>query len=114
MPNQTPKPSSTDAVKQQGMNIRRVNGIKHFKEKDLEPVLIEVLRDFGGSASKKAIEYEIGRRLQYEFTPADYERVGEGIPRWKKNVQWNRLHLVKRGIMKEGSQREIWELNESP
>lgn len=110
---QTSKPSPTDTPKQQGTNIRRVNGTKYFKEKELEPILIEVLRNFGGSASKKAIEYEIERRLQDEFTPADFKRVGEGIPRWKKNVQFNRLHLVKRGIMKEGSRRGIWELSES-
>lgn len=110
---QTSKPSLTDAVIQQETNIRKINDTTYFKEKELEPILIAVLRDFGGSASKKAIEYEIGRRLQYEFTPADYKRVGEGIPRWKKNVQWNRLHLVKRGIMKEGSPRGIWELSES-
>ncbi|MCC7556892.1 MAG: hypothetical protein KO254_12430, partial [Methanoculleus marisnigri] len=61
MSKQTSRPSRTGAVKQQGTDLGRVNDTKHFKERELEPILIGVLRDFGGSASKKAIEYEIGR-----------------------------------------------------
>ena len=38
---------------------------------------------------------------------------GEGIPRWKKNVQWIRFDLVERGVMKKDSQRGVWELSES-
>ncbi len=113
MHKQASKTRPNRAVKQLRTALGRITDTPHFTERELEPILIEVLRDFGGSASKKAIEYEIGRRLQNKFNPADYERVGEGIPRWKKNVQWNRLHLVKRGIMKEGSQRGIWELSEA-
>lgn len=110
---QASRSSPNGVLKHQRTDLKTVNETRHFTERELEPILIEVLRDFGGSASKKTIEYEIGRRLENEFTPADYERVGEGIPRWKKNVQWNRLHLVKRGVMKEGSPRGIWELSES-
>ena len=84
----------------------------HFTASELEPILIDVLQGFSGSASKRTIEAEIERRLLNEFNPADLEKVGEGISRWKKNVQWIRFDLVERCIMKKDSQRGVWELSE--
>ncbi len=112
MSKQTSRFDRNGAAKQQRKNLGRVNE-PHFMKGELALILIDVLRHLNGSASKKAIEREIERRLQSGFNPADLETVGEGIPRWKKNVQWARFDLVERGIMKENSQRGIWELSES-
>lgn len=112
MSKQTSRSNRNGAVKQQGTNFGRIND-PHFMQGELTSILIDVLRHLNGSASKRAIEGEIERRLQYEFNPADLETVGEGIPRWKKNVQWARFDLVERGIMKKDSRRGFWELNES-
>ncbi len=112
MSKQTSRLNRNDAAKQQRTNLGRVNE-PHFMRGELTSILIDVLRHLNGSASKKAIEREIERRLENEFNPADLKTVGEGIPRWKKSVQWARFDMVERGIMKEGSQRGIWELSES-
>jgi len=106
------RPNCNVAKKQPRTYLGKVDA-PHFTQNELEPILIDVLQRFSGSASKKAIEAEIERRLQNEFNPADLEKVGEGIPRWKKNVQWIRFDLVERGIMRKDSQRGVWELNES-
>jgi len=100
------------ARKQRAYSGRINNDTPRFTQSDLEPILIDVLRDFGGSASKKAVEDEIERRLHNEFSPADLDRVGEGIPRWKKNVQWVRFDLVERGIMQKDSHYGVWALEE--
>ena len=64
------------ARKQRAYSGRINNDTPRFTQSDLEPILIDVLRDFGGSASKKAVEDEIERRLHNEFSPADLYRVG--------------------------------------
>lgn len=76
----------------------------------LRETLIAVLTDFGGSASKIDTEVEIEKRLRGKLTDADYELVGEGIERWKKNVEWMRYRLVQEGVMKSSSLRGTWEL----
>ncbi len=114
MSKQTSRSSHNVATKRQRTYLGRVDEAPHFTQSKLEPILIGVLRDFGGSASKRAIESEIERRLKDEFTPADLNPVGEGIPSWKKKVQWIRFHLVERGVMKKDSQRGVWELSGLP
>jgi hypothetical protein len=107
------KPGRSGGTEQQRMYSGRIsNETPRFTQSDLEPILIYVLRDFGGSASKKAVEDEIERRLQNEFSPADLDTVSEGIPRWKKNVEWVRFHLVERGVMQKDSRRGVWALEE--
>jgi len=83
----------------------------HYTSEDtLRGTLIASLKALGGSAPKSEVEDEMERRLRSVLTNADYEPVGEGIPRWKKNAQWMRYSLVQEGIMKSNSPRGIWEL----
>ena len=83
----------------------------HYTSEDtLKGALIASLKALGGSAPKSKVEDEMERRLRSVLTNADYEPVGEGIPRWKKNAQWMRYSLVQEGIMKSNSPRGIWEL----
>jgi len=82
----------------------------YISEDTLKGTLIASLKALGGSAPKSEVEDEMERRLRSVLTDADYEPVGEGIPRWKKNAQWMRYNLVKEGIMKSNSPRGIWEL----
>jgi hypothetical protein len=106
------KPSRNIVSGQQRMYLGRLDrDTPHFTRSELEPILIEALQNLGGSASKEAVEDEIEHRLHNEFSAADLDTVGEGIPRWKKNVQWIRFDLVKRGIMKKDSPYGVWALN---
>lgn len=83
----------------------------HYTSEDtLRGTLVASLKSLGGSAPKSEVEDEMERRLRSVLTNADYEPVGEGIPRWKKNAQWMRYNLVQEGIMKSNSPRGIWEL----
>ncbi len=89
----------------------RIDGKISVSRALLRESLIATLNDFGGSASKKEIESEMEKRLRGKLTDADYEVVGEGIERWKKNVEWMRYYLVQEGIMKGNSPRGTWELD---
>jgi len=82
-----------------------------FAQSELEPILIETLENLGGSAPKATVEAVIEQRLHNEFSAADLETVGEGIPRWKKNVQWARFSLVKKNIMEKNTPYGIWALS---
>jgi len=107
-----PKSSRGIASERQKMYHGRIDpDMPHFTQSELEPILIETLEYLGGSASKATVEAEIEQKLHDKFSAADLDTVGEGIPRWKKNVQWARFSLVERGIMKKNSPHGIWALN---
>lgn len=75
-------------------------------------LIIEILRSFGGRAKVSEVLDEIERQMQCQFTPRDLEaRIG-GMLVWKNNAQWERLRMVKEGILRSDSPHGIWELNE--
>ena len=88
----------------------RTNKGSYVSQDTLRRTLIESLKTLGGSARKREVEDEMERRLRSVLTNADYEPVGEGIPRWRKSAEWMRYRLVQEGIMKANSPRGIWEL----
>ena len=87
------------------------------KEIELIREIVAFLKRRGGSAPKKAVEKAVYEKFRVVFTSPHYtERVGGGVPRWQKNVQFARNTARNMGLIKppEESGRGNWELTEKP
>ena len=72
--------------------------------------LVDVLKELGGKGRAKDVIERVGRRLQGKLSPADYKRYKNGQIVWAERVQWERVALKKKGILKSNSRRGLWEL----
>jgi hypothetical protein len=81
-------------------------------QKEFRVPLLETLHDLGGNAAAKIIRERIEPKLAPRLSEADYAPVASGDPRWWNAVCWQRLHLVKEGLLKNDSERGVWELSE--
>jgi hypothetical protein len=87
------------------------------KEVELIREIIAFLKQRGGSAPKIAVEKAVFEKFKGVFTSQYYaERVGGGVHRWKKNVQFARNTARNMGLIKspDESGRGNWELTEKP
>jgi hypothetical protein len=73
--------------------------------------IIRALKTFGGRARVSDVLEEIGRQLNGKLLPGDLELRKDGrTVGWHNSVQWERLRMVKDGILRSGSPNGVWEL----
>jgi hypothetical protein len=75
------------------------------------PILRELLKQ-GGSGHATEITDAVGERLAGQLTELDESKLASGDVRWRNRVQFTRLRLKERGLIKAGSSRGIWELTD--
>jgi len=80
-------------------------------EREYELPLLEELAKRGGRAPAREIIEAVGERLADRLTERDRDRLNSGDVRWENRVQFTRLNLRKRGLLRPDSQRGIWELS---
>jgi hypothetical protein len=99
-------------------NIKR-SGIKRgirnlepkTKAKVLRELIIQALMKLGGSGRKKEIVNAIEIMYKGKFLPGDLIwRTGAREYAWKNNIAWERLNMIKAGILKTDSPTGVWEL----
>jgi hypothetical protein len=67
----------------------------------------------GGRAKVADVLQEMGRQLKGKLLPGDLELRKDGKTiAWVNNAQWQRLLMVREGILKNDSPNGIWELAE--
>jgi hypothetical protein len=81
-------------------------------QKEFRVPLLETLRDLGGKSAVKIIRERIEPKIAARLSEADYAPVSSGDPRWWNAVCWQRHDLVKDGLLKNDSERGVWELSE--
>lgn len=74
--------------------------------------ILEVLHRHGGRAAAREVIEEIEPMIEGKLTPLDREELSTGGLRWQKRVQFTRLRLVERGLIKKDSPRGIWEITD--
>jgi hypothetical protein len=89
-------------------------------EKDFTPVyeywpaILESLVEFGGRAQRDKVITLVGEKLESKLTAADKQLLKSGMDvRWKNRVAWQRLNMVKQGLLRENSPRGIWEITDA-
>jgi len=81
-------------------------------EQEYVKPLLQVLHARGGRAAAREVIEEVGYRLRDRLTSLDKEPVSSGGVRWQNRVQFARLRLIDRGLLKRQSPRGLWELTE--
>jgi hypothetical protein len=75
------------------------------------PILQE-LAARGGRAPGREITEAVGERVADLLTDRDYEPLDSGRVRWVTRVQFTRLRLKERGLLRSDSPRGVWELTQ--
>jgi hypothetical protein len=88
------------------------NGGTKLPQKEFRLPLLITLLELGGTAPVKLVHEKIEPLLAARLNAADYEKVSSGELRWWNAVCWERNQLVKEGLMKDGSDRGVWEIGE--
>ncbi len=85
-------------------------------QKDLIPSIIEILKNHGGSASKRVVEQEMHKKHQREFSKSYFQKMSEGgtVPRWQAWVAWAKERAKKEGFIEwpRESGHGIWKLTD--
>jgi hypothetical protein len=75
--------------------------------------IIRTLKRHGGRAQVADVLREVGRQLKGKLLSGDLEvrKDGKTIA-WMNNAQWERLRMVREGVLRSDSPNGIWELAE--
>ena len=112
---QKSSPSATKTAKKK--RKKKQKGRKRSKEPKtpgevLRAEIIKALRKHNGRASSKDVVQEVGRQLEGKLLPHDMDKTQTGVIIWENNTCWERYLMVQDGLLKKGSPRGIWELEE--
>lgn len=79
-------------------------------ESEYELPILGVLAERGGSAPARDVVNAVGKLVADRLTELDRQELPKGGQRWQSRVQFTRLRLKERGLIKNGSPRGLWEL----
>ncbi|HLA80653.1 MAG TPA: winged helix-turn-helix domain-containing protein [Thermoleophilia bacterium] len=72
--------------------------------------ILEALYERGGSAPASQVIATVDKRLNDRLTELDRAAAVSGQVRWANRAQWQRVALVREGLIKSDSPRGSWEL----
>ena len=83
------------------------------EEQFIIPILESII-ELGGKAEVKRVYERVHSKMKDILTEYDYEPLPSNPQeiRWKNNVRFARLRMVKEGLLAENSPRGIWEITE--
>ena len=90
---------------------RRSDGPKLPQKEFRVPLLLGLLQ-LGGSAPAKTVRGVMEPIMAPRLSAGDYESVATGDPRWWNAICWERSDLVKDGLLRDDTDRGIWEISE--
>ena len=71
-------------------------------------LILEVLIERGGQASRQQVHNDIEQKVGRQLKPGDYEVNRDGTLKWSKQVDYQRLAMVHEGLLQNGLPRGIW------
>jgi hypothetical protein len=89
-----------------------VSESRKLPQREFREPLLAVLRELGGKASVKDIRELLERKIAHRLNDADHRNVSSGDPRWWNATCWERNGLVKEGVLRDDSERGVWELTD--
>jgi len=75
--------------------------------------ILEALLEKGGRARRCEVSEIIERKMGDKFNKSDLQVLSDGqTKRWQKGVDWERLRMVKDGLLRSDSPTGVWEITE--
>ena len=81
-------------------------------ESDYEVPIMRALAERGGSAPAREIVSAVGEMVVQRLTALDLAPLPNGGHRWESRVQFARLRMKERNLIRSGSPRGLWELSD--
>jgi len=75
--------------------------------------ILEVLLEAGGAGRVEDVLDRVGTKMKGILKPVDYQNNRSGAVRWRNTAMWERLTMVREGLLKPNSPRGVWEITES-
>lgn len=72
--------------------------------------ILDVLHRRGGKARVATVLKLVGDMVRGVLTPLDLRPIKSGAVRWENRVMWERLNMVKEGLLRDNSPRGVWEI----
>jgi hypothetical protein len=70
------------------------------------------VNESGGHGPTRAVIELVGKKLEGQLHPMDWEQLPTGGIRWQNRVQFARLKLVEQGLLAKDSPRGIWSITD--
>ena len=80
---------------------------------DFWKLILDALVARGGQASRQEVHDDIEQRMKAQFKRGDLEVNRDGTLKWNKQVDYQRLAMVHRGLIRKDSPRGNWEITEN-
>ncbi|HUA76017.1 MAG TPA: winged helix-turn-helix domain-containing protein [Solirubrobacteraceae bacterium] len=77
-------------------------------ESEYHRPILEAIAEAGGTAPKQVVIDAVGERLGERLTDVDREELNSGGIRWQSRIQFARLRLIDRGLIKKNAPRGTW------
>ncbi len=99
-------------LNKKGPSVRRPRVPGITAQKRYRKPILETLVGMGGKGNNNAVLDHVHEKMKKELNPVDYEKISTGEVRWRNHAAWERLIMVKEGLLKADSPRGIWEITE--
>jgi len=94
--------------------VRRQDLPEITDEEEFYPIIVEVLREMGGSGTARRILESIFHKMEVRLTPGDLECYpNTDRENWRRTAKIARQSLVERGVLRSDSPQQTWELAET-
>jgi hypothetical protein len=84
---------------------------KKLPQKEFRIPLMDTVMELGGEAQTSDVRRIMQEKMAPRLSPADYEFVSSGDPRWWNAICWERKALVTEGLFVSDSDRGVWKLS---
>jgi len=92
---------------------RRINYGQRTQQAKYRTPILQALEDLGGSGYVNEVLDCVYKKMEKFFVPIDLEEIPSvRQKRWRNTAMWERIHMIKDGLLKSDSPRGIWEISE--
>ena len=102
---------SGNSQKKRKMGSRLPGGVRTTATRYRIPIL-QALIELGGQGKSGIVLERVCQQMKDIFVPVDLEKIPAGELRWRNAAQWERVKMVKEGLLCNDSPRGIWEITE--
>ena len=104
---------ASDGTRKRGPKRKRARSADLLSEEAYELPILRVLDEGGGRLPTSEAVAAVGEIVADQLKPMDHDVQDNGRERWEMRVQFTRLRLVERKLLKTDSPRGIWEISDA-